>query len=249
MTAKVRIVLVEPREAGNVGAVTRAMKNFGFDDLVIVGERIPQNSNALWWSSGAEDLLERARLVPTLQLALEDVHHSVATTSSRGRTLEIPLQPFEVSQRRWAMGEDETLAVVFGREDHGLTAAEALLCGAIAVIPTSPEFPTMNLAQAVSIFSYELTMRRESVPAPRVREVAEGGEGPPPQGLVERFHERATALLLESGFLQENNPDRVYEEMRRLASRAQLTMRETSLLLAMVRQIEWKLKDAATRKS
>lgn len=238
MTARVRIVLVEPREAGNVGAVTRAMKNFGFDDLVVVGDRIPRESNALWWSSGAEDLLDRAQLVPSLGAALEDVHYSVATTSSRGRTLEKPLRPQDVAAQRWSMADEQTIAVVFGREDHGLSTAEAMLCQSIATIPTAPDFPTMNLAQSVAILSYALSCapQTEAIP-PRL----DSSDDVVPQGLLERLHERGAALLLESGFLQEKNPDRVYVELRALAARAQLTTREVSLLLAMVRQIEWKL--------
>lgn len=235
MSAGVRIVLVEPREAGNVGAVCRAMKNFGLSDLTIVGDH-PQleHSNAVWWSSGAEDVFATARRVASLQEALEDVEISVATTSARLRTLARPLAPYEVGALRAELRDHQSIAIVFGREDRGLSVAETNLCQYTAVIETDAAFPVMNLAQSVAIFSYELSkaVHRTEKRAP---------DDLVPNGLLERLHERAGSLLLEVGFLQENNPDRVYEEFRALLTRARLTTREASILLALLRQVEWKI--------
>ncbi|MEA2336772.1 MAG: tRNA/rRNA methyltransferase, partial [Thermoanaerobaculia bacterium] len=138
-----RIVLVEPREAGNVGAAARAMKNFGFDDLWIVGKHPNLNPLAGWWASGADDVVERAHFVPTLHHAVADAHITVATTSARERTTPVDLTPVEVAQRFASIGE-QTLALVFGREDKGLTLEEVVQCQHTAVIPTDPNFPTMN---------------------------------------------------------------------------------------------------------
>ena len=79
-----RIVLVEPREAGNVGAAARVMKNFGFTDLWIVGEYPELHPLAGWWASGADDVVAAARFAPTLHHAIGDAHITVATTSARG---------------------------------------------------------------------------------------------------------------------------------------------------------------------
>src|SRR5919106_1617567 len=92
-----RIVLVEPREAGNVGAAARVMKNFGFGELWIVGEHPPLEPLAGWWASGADDVVAGARFAPTLHHALADVHMTVATTSARGRTTPVDLTPAEVA--------------------------------------------------------------------------------------------------------------------------------------------------------
>ena len=107
-----RIVLVEPREAGNVGATARVMKNFGFDDLWIVGEHPPLQPLAGWWASGADDVVERARFAPMLHHALHDMQVTIATTSSRGRTTPVDLTP-ETAAALYA--ESETVALVFGR--------------------------------------------------------------------------------------------------------------------------------------
>lgn len=227
-----RIVLVEPQEAGNVGAAARVMKNFGFDDLRIAGRHPQLLPVAGWWASGADDLLERATLVPTLGDAIADAHLTVATTSSRGRTTPADLTPVELAELYATLGSDQTLALVFGREDSGLTRDELMSCQRTAVIPTNAVFPTMNLAQSVGVFCYELS---QVAPARAARDLA-------PAALVERLHERAEALLVEVGFLHPNNPDRIYDNLRYIAGRADLDAREVKILLGMLRQLEWRMK-------
>lgn len=225
-----RIVLVEPREAGNVGAAARVMKNFGFQELYIVGEHPPLEPLAGWWASGADDVVAKARFVPTLHAAIADAQLTVATSSARGRTTPVDLTPFQLAETFAAL--NGTLALVFGREDRGLTREELVQCQRTAVIPTNPDFPTMNLAQAVGIFCLALS----SVPPRPV------SRDRPSAALLERIHERAEALLLEVGFLQENNPDRIYDDLRALVSRAELDPREAAILLGIIHQIEWKLR-------
>jgi tRNA/rRNA methyltransferase len=226
-----RIVLVEPREAGNVGAAARAMMNFGFGELWIVGEHPTLLPTAGWWASGADDVLAEARFAPALHHALGDAHVTVATTSTRGRTTPVDYTPASLAGFFGSLADAQTLALVFGREDSGLTREELVQCQRTATIPTNDAFPTMNLAQSVGIFCYALS---QIVPAPRAWDRA-------PAALVERLHERAAALLLEVGFLNEDNPDRVYEDLRALAGRADLDAREVTILLGIIRQIEWRL--------
>ena len=230
-----RVVLVEPREAGNVGAVARAMKNFGFDDLVIVGEHPQLLPVAGWWASGADDLLARARFVPTLADAIAGAHVTVATTSMRGRTTPVSFTPRTLAARFATLAPEQTLALVFGREDSGLTREELVLCQHTAAIPANAAFPTMNLAQAACVFCYELS---SIAPASTARDLADAGT-------LERLHQRARALLLESGFLHENNPDRVYADVRAMVARADLDAREATIVLGIIRQLEWKLRNAA----
>lgn len=226
-----RIVLVEPREAGNVGAAARVMKNFGHRDLWIVGEHPNLHPLAGWWASGADDVVQHAHFVATLGEALADAHVTIATTSSRGRTTPIDYTPREVANVASTLTAEQTLALVFGREDSGLTRDEVVMCQHTCSVPTDRDFPTMNLAQTVGIFCYELS---SIVPASTPRELA-------PAGLVERLHQRAEALLLEVGFLHANNPDRIYDELRAMAGRADLDAREVTILLGIIRQVEWKL--------
>ena len=229
---RLRIVLVEPREAGNVGAVARAMKNFGFDELWIVGEHPELLPVSGWWASGADDVLAAARFTPSLMDAIGDAHVTVATTSMRGRTTPVSFSPKTLAEKFASLGGDQILALVFGREDSGLTREELVLCQHTAAIPANAEFPTMNLAQSACVFCYELS---SLAPAPVERTLASAE-------LVERIHERARALLLEVGFLHENNPDRIYDDLRAILARADLDEREAIIALGMLRQIEWKLR-------
>src|SRR5882724_13423579 len=131
-----RIVLVEPREAGNVGAAARVMKNFGFGELWIVGEHPELHPIAGWWASGAEDVIARAHFAPALHFALADAHVTVATTSARGRVTAADMQPADVAHLFASMEEAQTLALVFGRENSGLTSEEVKRCQRTAIIPT-----------------------------------------------------------------------------------------------------------------
>jgi len=233
--ARVRIVLVEPQEAGNVGAAARGMKNFGFDELWIVGthpELLPVSG---WWASGADDLIANARFAPTLLDAIGDAQLTVATTSMRGRTTPVSFTSRTLPRELASLAEEQTLALVFGREDHGLTREELMLCQHTAAITTNERFPTMNLAQSVSLFCYELSA---VVPAPVERDLADAAA-------IERVHQRARALLLEVGFLHDDNPDHIYDDLRHLAARASLDAREATILLGIIRQIEWKIRSTS----
>ena len=229
---KLRVVLVEPQEAGNVGAAARVMKNFGFDDLWIAGAHPQLLPVAGWWASGADDLLAAVHTAPTLEEAIADAHVTVATTSSRGRTTAVDFTPATLAPFFASLGDDQMLALVFGREDSALTREELADCQHTATIPTNPDFPTMNLAQSVGVFCYALT-RMAHEPQPRER---------PPAALVARLHERAEAMLLEAGFLTAQNPDRLYDELRAIAGRADLDAREVTILLGIIRQLEWRMK-------
>lgn len=235
--ARVRIVLVEPREAGNVGAVARAMKNFGLSELSIVGEHPPLLPVSGWWASGADDVLESARFAATLAEALGDAHLTVATTSMRGRTSPVTFTARTLAEQAAQLDEEKLVALVFGREDRGLTTEEVALCQFTAAIPTNDAFPTMNLAQSLCLFAYELsgTAARSERAAVETREL-------PDAAMMERIHHRAKELLSEVGFFHESNPDRLYADLRAIVARASLDVREASMALGIIRQIEWKLR-------
>lgn len=229
---RLRVVLVEPREAGNVGAVARAMKNFGFAELWIVGEHPELLPVAGWWASGADDLLATAHYAPALLDAIGDAHVTVATTSMRGRTTPVTYSPRSLAEKFASLANEQTLALVFGREDRGLTAEELALCQHTAAIPANDAFPTMNLAQSACVFCYELA---SLTPNPAPRDL-------PDAATIERIHTRARALLLEAGFLHENNPDRIYDNLRAILARAELDEREATIALGILRQLEWALR-------
>ena len=243
---KLRIVLVEPHEAGNVGAAARAMKNFGFTDLWIAGKRPQRIDNVSdWWAKGALDVAHAARHVDSLEEALADVHLSVATSAVRERHVFEQLTPAEVVQLAGeTLGEEHIVAIVFGREEWGLTGAEMAMCQRTASIPTSPEYPTMNLAQSVAIFCYEFSRGAAGGggATPSSDAAALGGEkrhrDPAPGDLLNALNSRTRRLLLDVGFFAEKAPDRMCAGLQALAGRAQLSTREASMLLSFVAHVD-----------
>ena len=231
----VRIILVEPQESGNVGAAARAMKNFGFTDLWIVGGKTERTDDvSSWWAVGAIDVVNEATRVDTLEEALAECHLTVATTAVRGRQVFEQLTPLDVARlAEEQLTGDHRLGVVFGRETFGLTGREVMLCQRTASIPTWPEFPTMNLAQSVAIFCYELGKGLRPRPASREPAVHQ---------LVQVLYSQSRSLLQEIGYFGDKSPDRICAELQALAGRATLTTREASLLLALVRQLEARLR-------
>ncbi|HKR66518.1 MAG TPA: RNA methyltransferase [Thermoanaerobaculia bacterium] len=227
---RLRIILVEPLEAGNVGAAARAMKNFGFTDLWIVGgktERVDDVS--AWWAVGAIDVVENATRVDTLEEALADCHLSIATTAVRERHVHEQLTPSEVASLAMEhLGDEHRLAIVFGREKSGLTGREIALCQRTASIPTSPDFATMNLAMSVGVFCYELgkgLRPRASAPDPA------------PHHLLQHLNAHARVLFERIDYYGDKNPERICAELQAIASRAGLSTREASLLLSLVRKL------------
>lgn len=233
--AGLRVVLVEPQEAGNVGAVARAMKNFGFGELWIVGEHPQLLPVSGWWASGADDVLERARFVATLEEAVADAHLTVATTSMRARVTPVTFTPRTLARAFASLAESQILALVFGREHSGLTREELVLCQYSAAIPANGAFPTMNLAQAACVFCYELS-GEEAVSADAEARAL------PEAAMIERIHQRAQTLLRDVGFLHANNLGRIYEDLRAIVARAALDEREARVLLGIIRQINWALR-------
>ncbi|HEU4521459.1 MAG TPA: RNA methyltransferase [Thermoanaerobaculia bacterium] len=232
---QVRIILVHPQESGNVGAAARAMKNFGFTDLWIVGDREKHaiDEKSTWWAMGADDVLSRLTRVASLSDALAGCTLSVATTAVRSRQVSEQLTPEEVARlAREELGASDRIAIVFGREKWGLTGEEIALCQRTASIPTWPEFPTMNLAQSVAVFSYELGKHR-----PRPQKDPDL----PPRELTVALETHARALMEQIDFYGVKRPERICLELQAIAGRAVLTRREASLLLALIRQTQSRL--------
>src|SRR6185369_16841942 len=155
------VVLVRPREEGNVGSAARAMANMGLSEMILV-------EPAAAFAVGARHVLESARRVPDLQTALAPFRRVVGTTSIRDRRWEVPLlTPRELAAALAADPPDTPTALVFGPEVGGLTNDDLALASLIVTIPCSPVQPTLNLSQAVLILSYELFQAAGQPPLPK----------------------------------------------------------------------------------
>jgi tRNA/rRNA methyltransferase len=232
---QVSIVLVEPQNPGNVGMVCRAMKNMGLHDLRLVNPCPTDHPEALKFAVSARDLLESATRYPSLADALADTVLSVATTRRHGKYRQEILTPGEVVSELRSATSSNRAAIVFGREDSGLTTDEVSLCRFQATIPSSDAYGSLNLAQAVMVFSYELYCASQSAPgepAEHLRTSATTAE-------IEPMFTQMEATLLRIGFLKPENPTHIMRTMRRIFARADLDSREVTVLRGMLSQIDW----------
>jgi len=233
------IILVEPQSPGNIGMVCRAMKNMGLSRLRLVAGCDHLHPEALKFAVSAKDLLERAVRYESLADALADISTSVATTRRSGKYRQELLTPPQAAQT--LLQVSGSAALVFGREDHGLSTAEVSLCSLQATIPSSHEYGSLNLAQAVLIFCYELFGASATETARVERAVASSAE-------LEPLFQHMESTLLRIGHLNPQNPDHIMRSLRRMLFRAGLDSREVSILRGMLSQIDWAAGDFNSRK-
>jgi tRNA/rRNA methyltransferase len=224
--ARLRIVLSHPSHPGNIGAAARAMKTMGLADLRLVNPKRFPDPEATALASGADDVLEAARVHATLSEALAGTTLAFAL-SGRRRDLSHPSADARAAaaEARATGGE---VAFVFGTEMSGLSNDEVIRCNRLVHIPAQRGFSSINLAQAVQIVCYELRMAADpAVPAERRYPPASHED-------VEALYAHLEASVIESGFLDPGNPRRFMERMRRLFGRAGLEREEAHLLRGML---------------
>lgn len=222
----VRIILVGTTHPGNIGAVARAMKNMGLDDLMLVNPRYFPHEDATARASGADDILQKTRVVDSLDEALVDCVY-VAGASARSRTIAWPsMLVRECALRLADESRGGTVAAVFGPEKSGLTNADLDRCNTLLTIPTDPDFSSLNLAMAVQILSYELRVAGIENPQSAPTHVA-----PPASGEeLQYFYAHLQQVLSMSGFLDPENPRLLMRRLRRLFTRAQPDRIEINIL-------------------
>ncbi|MCK6620454.1 MAG: RNA methyltransferase [Calditrichaceae bacterium] len=152
----IHFILVEPKTPGNIGAAARAIKTMGFGNLTLINPGDPSAPEARWMAHAAEDVLENAGVFAALPEALKNTHFVVATTQ-RVRGYHFPYYtPAELGEKLIPLSQAHRVAIVFGREVSGLTNEELRCCHAISTIPAAVNHPSLNLAQAVMVYAYEL---------------------------------------------------------------------------------------------
>ena len=253
----IQLVLVEPAGPLNVGSVARLCANFGIAGLRLVAPRCdPLGEEARRMAVHGVALLERARTYPSLAAALADCRRVVAS-SGRGEGEPLPPSP-PAEALRWllaAEGGEATpapAALVFGREDRGLSNDELLQAGRILQIATGPAYASLNLSHAVAVVLHELHGLRGNPaaadpPIPREPAAAAAAPGQPadsaadpcPRGLLEAALADAEALLLEVGYLYPHTAHARMAKLRGLLQRAQIRSQEVALLRGMVCQLRW----------
>jgi tRNA/rRNA methyltransferase len=249
---RVRFVLVETSRPGNVGAAARAMKTMGFHDLVLVKpryEHVLMHEEAVAFASGAQDVLQQARVVNSLDEAIADCN-VVAGLSARLREFSPPLmQPREFAASISASmaastaaltAEESTLqaALVFGNERFGLSNEQVERCNVLLHIPTNPDYSSLNLAQAVQIMAYECRMATESsthMPSG----IGFQGELAKAEQIEGMFNHLEQALI-DIDFLDPAHPKKLMSRLRRLFSRSALETEEVNILRGIAQHIQQK---------
>jgi len=185
------------------------------------------------------DLLEQAELFDSLADALADISVSVATTRRSGKYRQELLSPPQAAQA--LLQAPGSAALVFGREDHGLSTADLSLCTLQATIPSSSEYGSLNLAQATLIFCYELF-------GAATAETGSLRRTPAPSGELEPLFTHMEQTLLRIGHLNPQNPGHIMRSLRRIFFRSGLDSREVAILRGMLSQIDWAAGDFNDRK-
>jgi tRNA/rRNA methyltransferase len=222
-----RVVLVEPVSEGNVGSVCRAMKNFGFNDLWLVKPCL-LGDFAKAMASHARDVLEEVITVGSLDEALQGCDLVVGTTGKPGESARQHIRvPYFTPSELRTMLEDKSgrVAILFGREDHGLSAGELSRCDIVINIPASDEYPILNMSHAVAIVLYEIAG-------------IEGGDFPLASSEMLDLLYGHFENLLEEVNHPEHKRDKTLLMFRRVIGRAMLTNREYFSLMGVLRDIE-----------
>ena len=255
---RTRFILIQTSHAGNVGATARAMKTMGFDDLVLVAPRWPnvlRKEETIQRASGALDVLAHARIVATLDEALEGVSHLCATAMTPrdfGPPTRTPRQHFEMLLNNElsaldgkAPGADlarnpppETgVAFLFGSERFGMANEDVYRCHVALSIPTNPQFGSLNLGAAVQVIVYEwrqaLATRGEGFAVQESAPQGERADAAQVAGMLAHWEQ----ALMGIGFLDPAAPKKLMPRLNQLFNRAQLTQEEIHILRGVAKSM------------
>lgn len=234
-----RIVLVETSHPGNIGSVARAMKTMGLQQLYLVNPWFFPSSEATALAAGAADVLDNAVVVSSLAEALQGCGWVIGT-SARQRSLPMPLlSPSHAAQQAHQEREQHEVAFVFGREKTGLHNEELDLCHQQVLIPTNPDYSSLNLAQAVQILSYELKVNDVLTQAHAADEAPELlANAEETQGLLEHIEQ----VLVASEFYRPHQSGLLKSRLQRLLARTRLTRPELNILRGICKAVLLKIR-------
>ncbi len=235
---RIRIVLSGTTHPGNIGAAARAMKTMGLGRLVLVAPKLFPCAEATARASGADDILANALVYDTLRDAVSDCV-MVYGTSARLRTLSAPLVEPEQAAAGLLEYADRSadVAIVFGRERTGLTNEELDLCHKMVVIPSNPDFSSLNLAAAVQIICYELCKQVQSG-----KVISPVGDpewsAPVSAEALDHFYTHLGEVMVQTGFLDPLKPRRLMRRLKQLFNRTNMDQNEYNILRGILTSVQ-----------
>jgi tRNA (cytidine32/uridine32-2'-O)-methyltransferase len=235
MLEKIKVVLVKTSHSGNIGSAARAMKTMGLSQLILVDPLELPDGKASALAAGAGDVLANAKVVSTLQEAVADCG-LVIGSSARSRTLDWPMcEPRECGEKLVSEASNYPVALVFGRENNGLSNEELQQCHFHVCIPANPEYSSLNLAAAVQTLCYEVRMA--FLNHVKVADEQEQDIYPLADNL-ERFYSHLEQTLFKTNFIIPQHPGMVMTKLRRLFNRARPEEQELNILRGILASID-----------
>lgn len=237
MLQRTKIVLVETSHPGNIGAVARAMKNMAMDNLCLVNPKSFPSAEATARAAGSDDILAKASVYATVAEAIADCN-LVFGTSARLRTISWPvLNPRECAEKIALHNTHVRSAILFGRENSGLTNQELDLCHYLLRIPCNEDYSSLNVAAAVQVICYELFVAANLEAADKPNETDANPVASKQQ--MEQFYEHLHQTLLDINFIL--HPDKsatIMRRLRRIFNRSQLDGKEVDMLRGILRMAQ-----------
>ena len=232
----IRIVLVDPKYAGNIGSICRVMMNMGITDLALVspGEHLDW-AEARKLAYKAEDLLDRIQRFQTLEEAVADCTVVAGTSARTGFYRDHAYLPREIAPVVLDSAAHHKAALVFGREDKGLFNEEIAVCTHIINIPSSELYRSLNLSHAVMVCCYEIFLLANDASYKPPEECSPEADGK----MRERLYEAWSSMMLETGFCEIEKLDHMMLGLRRILSRGKLTENDLKILLGLAKQSRW----------
>lgn len=233
----IRIVLIETSHPGNIGATARAMKTMQLSDLALVSPKIFPSAECTARATGADDILQQAKVHHSIESAIKDCSIIYGTTA-RERSIEWPvLNPAEAAEEIIQSDKQSNIAILFGREQSGLKNEEMDLCHRAIRIPANPEYSSLNIASAVQIICYEIQARSlqySDIPETELKTPLATHEE------MERLYEHMQETMTQIGFFDPKKPRRLMRRLKRLFNRAQLDNNELNILRGFLAKIQEK---------
>ncbi len=237
----ITFILVRPRYPGNIGAAARVLKNMGFKKLVLVRPAaLPQHPEALRMAVGAADLLKRAKVFDTLEEATKGFRFLIGTSRRIGKNrqdfVSLPKIQTKLPENQKT---GQKIGILFGAEERGLINKELALCHLVTMIPSDPDFGSLNLAQSVAVVSYQIRMMFLSLVQDNKEDLPQKKRGITYASVdqVEGMYGHLEKALSEIGFLIEKNTFHMMRTLRGLFGRTGLTEREVRILRGICRQV------------
>ena len=233
MLDNIRVVLINTFHPGNIGAAARAMKNMGLSQLYLVQPEVFPSEEADSRAAGAKDLLDNAILVDSLDEAIADCQLVIGTSARTKRTFDLPLQDARSgATQAVAEAQQAPVALVFGRETMGLHNHELQKCNVHVYIPANPDYPVLNVSQAIQLLCYEVYMAAENKTYPDITEEY------PRQKEINLFYEHLERVLRMTKFIIPQHEGKVVAKLHRYFNRSRPERTELNMLRGILTSVE-----------